>query len=100
MAGQSADFRFGEIMAKLEHIEVAATKREEQQDRMESMLQPIQQDVRDLKADMMAVKPIAEKLTRWQAILWGFGLAVATLATFLGVTLATAKQWVIQTFWQ
>lgn len=96
MAGQSADFRFGEIMAKLEHIEQAATKREVQQDRIESMLQPIQQDVRDLKSDMTSVKPIAEKLTRWQAILFGFGLAIATLATFLGVTLATAKQWLIR----
>ena len=52
-----------------------------------------------LQRDMASVKPAVDELSRWKLIGLGAVMAVGALGTMIGLTLATARDWFLQTFW-
>lgn len=52
-----------------------------------------------LQRDMASVKPAVDELSRWKLIGLGAVMAVGAIGTMIGLTLATARDWFLQTFW-
>ena len=48
---------------------------------------------------MASVKPAVDELSRWKLIGLGAVMAVGAIGTMIGLTLATARDWFLQTFW-
>jgi hypothetical protein len=83
----------GTMFAMLEQIQRQMQAHGSGQEIMQAGIDEVRATVASLQKDMEEVKPVTERITRLQSVGVGVLLTLGLIASAIGLTAATAREW-------
>jgi len=96
MAASNVERELGAIIAKLESMEAEAVEAKKSRAEMSAKLDTALRAQEALQRDVGVMKPVVEELSRWRLIGLGAVLGVGAIGTILGLSLATAREFILK----
>ena len=86
----------GSIISTLEAIQDEAREAKKAREAMSAKLDAALRAQEALQRDVSVMKPVVEELSRWRLIGLGAVLGVGAIGTILGLSLATAREFILK----
>ena len=96
MAASNVERELGEIIATLAAIQAESIEAKKARSEMSAKLDAALRAQEALQRDMAVMKPVVEELSRWRLIGLGAVMGVGAIGTVVGLSLATAREFILK----